>query len=234
MRITEEDILKQKRAEEQGQQKETEKIETKEEKKSEREKLAELKGKNKIIYLWDYYKWVLVVAIAVILLGTAIFSSIRNASKVELLYIMMVDAQTEELDSTELSDALKDYIDPSQDKDYVTVNTACYTEDGALDYSSTMVLTVKAAAQELDVMILPESVYENYEEQDMYLSMEDVMGEEFCENHPEIVNGDGLPVDDNEILGQYGYSFQEPEYIVICASSKNLDNAKAFIQFLGY
>lgn len=205
----------------------------KEKLKNEKKKLSQLKGKKKLEYLWQYYKWVLAVLAVIAMIVSVVVTSVRSATAKELLYIMAIDAPLS--DQEKFADELKTILDSEKNRNYVTIDTSCYTTaEGELDYNSSMVMSVKVAAQEIDAVILPESLYKKYDAQDMFCKVEDVMGKDFCEKHSDIVYKDGITLDHNSVLEKYGLTYSEPVVLAIVANSKHPENVKTFIQYLGY
>ena len=58
----------------------------------EREKVASMSWKKRIEYFFTYYKWVLVVAVAVIALGVFGVNWYKNLQKEELLNVVIVNS----------------------------------------------------------------------------------------------------------------------------------------------
>lgn len=217
MRITLEDAEKQKETEQADQ--------------SEREKISSLHGTKRLEYLWDYYKWVLGVLILVIILASVVISSVRNASAKELFYVMAIDQGT--ADTQKLSDDLKQVFEPGKSRDYVTADNSCFTDStGKLDYNSSMVFSVKVTASQVDVLLMPESIYDTYNKDGMFLPIADVMGEDYCKAHQDSVSGNQITIRANSYLEGYGFSFQEPMVLAVLASSSHTKTAAQWIQML--
>jgi len=242
MRITEEDMKRTEKSDNteqqvpQTQEQKTGAESRREKLKAEKKKLSELKGKKKLEYLWEYYKWVLVAAAGFLLVACVIVTAVRGASSKELLCVLMADAEMKDSSNESMATQIKQILDPTSNKNYVTIAPNCYTSsDGNLDYNSAMLMTVRVASGELDAVILPEKVYQNYNKQGMFLSVEKVEGKDFCSKNADIIlKGNGISVNNNKILEKYGYEFSKPMVLAVCADTKHLDNCKAFITFLGY
>lgn len=242
MRITEEDIKRMQNPEEikqepkAVQEEKSEKEIRKDKRKAEKKKLSELKGRKKLEYLWAYYKWVLAVACGVILVLCVVVSAVRGASAKELLCVLTVDAEMKDPSDESMAKQIKQSIDPKENRNFVTITSNCYTgSDGALDYNSSMLLTVRVASGELDTVILPEKVYRTYNKQGMFLSVEKAEGKDFCKKYAgAILDGNGILMKENTVLKKYGYEFREPMVLAVCANTKHPDNCKTFLKFLGY
>ncbi len=244
MRITEEDMRRKASGEEQQaqpapQNKATEpesmKEAVKEELKKEKKKLSELHGTAKIQYLWDYYKWVLAVVLVICVIVSIVHTSVSNAGKIQLMGVMMVDTYSPDSDNNALEEDVKALIatEETDDDDYVFIDTSSYTTDGELDYEYSMQMTVRLAAGELDILIMPTEVFEGYDNGAFY-SVEELMGSEFAEKYSDIVVGNGIDVTDNEVLASYGYSFKTDAILAVCLNSEHLDAVREFLGLIGY
>ena len=206
----------------------------------------DLSFKGKIQYLWDYYKWVIVVIAIIIGVIAIIKEAVVNSKKVEVLHIAMIDAILADQDLT-LSTAgsnteqmEKDIVallgcqdDPHA---FAGVDSNLYTDDtgAALDYNSSMVLTVKISAGEYDIVLYPRAVFDTYEDKaSFFLPMDEVIPsgdrhkagqyEDYC-----------ITLDDMSYFNTYGFAFSEDMVLTVIANSKNPENAKTFIQAIGY
>ncbi|MCR5716158.1 MAG: hypothetical protein K6G23_04885 [Lachnospiraceae bacterium] len=203
--------------------------------KKEKKKLSELHGTQKIEYLWDYYKWVIWVILGIAVVVSIIVTSVTNSHKVELFGIMMTDVYTEHSDNAPLQEALFEKLSSEENakNEYIYIDTSSYTTNGELDYEYAMQLTVHMAAGELDMLILPSSVYETYDN-DAFYSIEELFGSEFVEKYQDTVVGDGINITENEVLASYGYSFKTDGILVVCVNAEHLDAVVEFLKMIGY
>ncbi len=176
MRLTEEDMKKNgssdlpEEAEESVEEKlrHRESFSQKERIRMDRQVFSSLDTGGKIQYLIDYYKWVPVALAALVLVISVVATSVRNAKKVTLFQAILVDTVAMEnitADSdgtTRLQEDLKAIMGPDDPNSAVIIDTSYYTANGALSYDSSMMESVRMAAGELDVEIIPKFLYDFY------------------------------------------------------------------------
>ena len=245
MRITEEDIQKQEAAT----GSEPAAPSKSEEKSKSRDKDTDFKDLDfggKLQYLWDYYKWVIVVVAIVIGIIAIVREAVLNSQQKELFHLAMVDAIASDGDltgntiqeNTELmqQDLLKMLGAEDDPKAFVGIDTNLYTDGTgkALDYNSNMVMTVKVSAQEFDVVLYPKAVYDSFEEKaDIFLPMDEVIpeGERI---KPEQYTDYCITLDDTSYFSNYGFAFTHDMVLTVIANTKNEDACKQFIHTIGY
>ncbi len=180
LKLTEEDMKKDLQNEGSGQNNnvETESLEdklrhresfsTKEQVKMDRQVFSSLDRAGKIQYLVDYYKWVPIAIAAIAVVIAIISTSVRNAGKHNAFQAILIDVVAMENISAEsngtsrLEADLKALMLPEGSKDDIVIDTAYYTQNGALSYDSGMMESVRMAAGELDVEIMPRFLYDFY------------------------------------------------------------------------
>lgn len=127
---------------------------------TEKEKLSEMNFKEKLSYLWEYYKVHALVTVGAIALIIYIIYEIVTPDVKPQFYAAiinsLVDKQTLENYGLEFSEYLK--LDPETEE--VQLNDTFYLDSG--DYNVTTILTTYLAAGEIDVIIAPESEFEHY------------------------------------------------------------------------
>ena len=140
--------------------------------------IRRLKGKDRLEYLWQYYKAVLVALVAVVLVIYTAAVMIGNAMQDTLLSIVIVDSEiTSDEAAAELEQGILDIIGTGGKHDHVeTVLTATSVEND----ENIMKLRVSlSTAGEADVVVCGESVYEEYASQGAFADMEEVLGDEY-------------------------------------------------------
>lgn len=124
----------------------------------EKEKLSHMTRREKLEYLWMYYKaWLLVpvILIAVICLGVQIYQS--RTTEV-LLYLTVTDLYTEDQDFTDLEDTFKDYIGADGKKQTIEVNSSL----SASTYQGEIAFSTLVGAQSVDVVLCTQEFYDSY------------------------------------------------------------------------
>ena len=169
----------------------------------EREKVASMSWKKRIEYFFTYYKWVLVVAVAVIALGVFGVNWYKNLQKEELLNVVIVNSSapsTENLNQT--------------------------------TYNSTMKLSVVMGARTADIFVCDKETFATYDQDGVFLSVEELMGSEFCEEHAEEVGENYMLANQSKLAEEYGIVGYEDAYIGVFSYTEHREHAKAFVEFL--
>ena len=123
------------------------------------ETIRKLKGGERLEYLWQYYKSVLIILAAVILVIYTAVLMISNAMRDTLLTVVIVDSELSSDEAAEeLEEGILGIIGTGGKHDYVeTVLTATSSDTG----ESVMKLRVAlSTAGEADVAVCSEEVYE--------------------------------------------------------------------------
>ncbi len=125
-------------------------------------KLRDLKGKEKLTYFWDYYKWVVIlIAIGIIVMITIIRAV--SQKKDNALYVLAVNADPyagEEVKDGLFTDFLtKQGIDP--EKEEVMLNTSIQYLGGSSpsDIYAMQAFTTIMGSGSADVVMMPEDLY---------------------------------------------------------------------------
>ena len=190
--------------------------------------IRRLKGKDRLEYLWQYYKSVLIALVAVVLVIYTAAVMIGNAMQDTLLSIVIVDSEiTSDEAAAELEQGILDIIGTGGKHDHVeTVLTATSVEND----ENIMKLRVSlSTAGEADVVVCGESVYEEYASQGAFADMEEVLGDEYDSCAGYMTDGQvDLTKCPGSFLNRYaGYS---PAYLCVLSHSEHTENAAELIK----
>ena len=215
-------------------------------KKTEKEKLRDLTPKGKVTYLWEYYRiqaFGVILAIAIIIyiayqiatpnIDTQFYAAIINNT---------IDSEILEEIRNDFSESLQ--LDPETET--ITFNTSLYLGN-SVDYNasnatSRQVLTTYVAAQEVDVIIAPESEFKTYAYNgyfdrissqlptDLYTKLSDHFYFSDMEDDPE-KNVYGIYLTDTELYSNNAVN-TDPYIIGIIANGEHKDNSIEFIRYL--
>lgn len=212
--------------------------------KEERGKLRELPFKKKIGYIWDYYKPLMAGIIGVIVVISIIVQTVKGGRIVTELSVAFVNCYVVQEDEGGLHDDFVEYSGLNGKNQEVSFDTT-YTLDLAGTDQMTMANQMKIAAvigaKSLDIMIMPEDIYENYLSMSAYADLEEILGEEFLEEYSDILRIDrqeedtedhvyGLRLTGNEKLKEfYG---TDTVILTVIANTDNRNNAEKFVQYV--
>lgn len=177
----------------------------KERRQFEKEKLKQMNRKEKLEYLWMYYKiWLLVPILLLvgIYLGVCVY---RGLTAEVLLQVVVVDSGLDDYD--ELGDQFKEYIGADKSNQTVTFNSNLNTAT----YQGEMAFTALLTGESIDLVICNEEFYQQ-EGQDIL--------EKCAELDP-----------DSAYVQKLGVAY-EPVYLCVAVNAPNRENAQRFIEML--
>lgn len=206
----------------------------KEKRELEREKLASMKGKEKVEYILTYYRMHIAAVVIIILLAVGIGVWIDDLQDETMLYAAIINAT--DMDTALMDDFRELRKDEDRHHKYIldtSIVLSQQNDSADLDYASKMKLTTLVGANTVDVYICSEELYQLYaEEEGSLVAIADLMGEEFVSAHKDICEENAIRVEDSRVLKQYGYQSEEPAYLIVFHYSKHQDVAADFIDFI--
>lgn len=205
----------------------------KEKRQKELEKLSSMNTRQKLEYIWAYYKsWIFGALAVVILVGIGIsfyqHSRIQTVLGVSLVNITKVD-------SDQLEKDFKAYIGDEDPYHEVTIGVNVFAnEDGSMNNANLQAnIVAEAQAQAMDVFLCPEGVYDSLKgDEVLFVSPEEYFTEQELASLGDMVLEEGIHIGENTILEQYATLLEEDLYLLITDSSRNKENVLKFIEFL--
>ena len=198
----------------------------------EKEKLKTMSGKEKLAYIWMYYKLAIFGAVAAVFLVIGIANWIENAKITNVLSVTVINSSGSGYDAAVSS--LEEFFGIADEK-YKTVELSesySTTSDGdALDTYAQMAFVARVQAKDMDVVLLPESLCESYEEQGYFADLEDVLGEETCAAFEDAMQGQHILISDADFMEQFGVSY-EPVCVAVFVNAPNSENAAQWVASL--
>lgn len=137
----------------------------KEKRQIEIQKLKSMKWKERIDYIWTYYKiWLLGVAIVLLFvnIGISMYHGMRENMLLEVVIVGGGLQDPEKIEDFE--NEIKDILGSSGKYDRVRVQTNIRADEN--DPASRMTLTTWIAAGEVDILVCPKEIYREYERLD--------------------------------------------------------------------
>lgn len=147
-------------------------------------KLSEMTAKERIGYIWDYYKWYILLAIVGVIVVITIIRNLTSR-KEDVLYVLMVNADTL-INEEEPSDIFDEFLigegyDPA--KEEILVNTSIrYLGGGAAsDIYGMQAMTTILGSGTSDVCVMDEEVYTMEASEGAFLPVQFYLSEEELE-----------------------------------------------------
>lgn len=221
---------------------------TKEEKRIlEREKLSTMSLGGKLGYIWAYYKLWMVAAVAVICVLSVLWTIYDNSKNNTLLSIAIANAGIG--DSDPIAEEFKEFLGDDNSRNLVEVATnmsfpaeTVENEDGdivfsstsQMDFASQAVFLANISAENMDVLICPESAYLTYRDQGAFADLRELFTEEELAGITVTEDGTAIQAEAEEIPSVTGHlelNYQ-PIYIMIIENSSRKDMAEEYIRYI--
>jgi hypothetical protein len=210
---------------------------------SEKEKLSDMTFRNKLAYLWMYYRiQAFATIVAVALAGYIVYTIVTPDIKTQFYAAIINNTiHTETLDQLTIDFSNYLQIDPKIEK--VDINSGFYfNADGEYAMNMRQALTTYVSAQEIDVIIAPESEFKNFAyygyfnklsdqlPTDVYSDLTDYFYMSDQEDSPER-NVYGIYLTESDLFKKNANN-KDPYILGIVANSKHPDNTVDFIKYL--
>lgn len=151
--------------------------------KEEREALKHGTPKQKFTYFMDYYKWYVIIAVLVVVVGSYTIYEIAN-KKETALYTILLNAM--ELDASEYNAGFAEAAGIDTDTYQLLFDASTRIDINSMDESTmanSQKLMAHLAAGELDIMITDTNSITNYSYQDDFFTMEELLTPEQYERY---------------------------------------------------
>ena len=196
----------------------------------ERQRLKEMNWGQRLEYFWEYYKWVPVVILAVVIViheGLGIYH--RSQQKI-LLAIAVLDVPVYSADQgPRLGQDLAAHMGTGSDKEVVDIDTSVMSGDTVAAVTKRSVIT---AAGITDIFVVNQETYDELEAQGAFLDWQELLGDS-AEKYASLLDEKGrMELSSNEVWNSYGLTEYSPVYAGFLVNSKHPENAAGFADFL--
>lgn len=214
--------------------------------KTEKEKLQDLSPKERVAYIWEYYRF---HALGVVLALAIIFYIVYEIATPDAetqFYAALINNSIDIEVINEVSKEFSDVLQLNPETETLMFNTSLYfgndIEYNVSNATSRQVLGTYIAAQEVDVIIAPESEFENYAyygyfdrissqlPTDLYTKLSDYFYFSDMEDDLE-KNVYGIYLADTELFANHAVN-TDPYILGIVANSEHKGNSIEFIRYL--
>lgn len=208
---------------------------------SEKEKLKNMNMKEKLNYLWEYYRFhALGVILAIVAIIYVVYQVITPSINTQF-YAAIIDSSvpTEVVD--QYASDFSDYLEFNPKLEDVQINDTFYLS-GSGNYNLQAALTAYIAAREVDVIIAPESLFSNYTMNDYFTKLSEALPtdiyssmtdrfyiSETTENSDK--NAYGIYLNDSDLFEGITYD-GEPYVLGILTNYPHSENTIEFINYL--
>ena len=202
----------------------------KEKRQNELKKLKSMTFKQKVGYIWTYYKGVfagIIIACVIISIGVQMF---QNSQLKSLLSIAVVDSNYNHDEQVEaLQNDFLAYAGTGDKHEVVDVATSLLSGD---DYNAVVKMTVVMGAGTADMMFCGEETYKKYKQQEAFLSWKEILGDDYSKYEDYMTDDGRLDLEKCPNWEKYNMVYYSPVYAVVMSSSKNLENCIKFLEMM--
>lgn len=203
--------------------------------------------KQKLNYIWDYYKWQIGAALIALTLAAIIIPSVIENRKEMTLYAVMLNSNLKGQEYTSLMDDFTTAADIDMSGKRITLDCSMYIDRNSGDAGSmqnSQKLTALFASKTVDAIISDNDNFQFYAAQGCYFDLKELLPADVYEKYADyfveakITGSDnaavyGISLKDSAILKEENAYEKKTEPIFsICVTSKQTDHAAAFLEYL--
>ena len=206
-------------------------------------KFKDLDFNQKKEYIWDYYKWYIITAVALIVMAIVTVPQIIESMKPTKLYLTMVNCEWAHDEGTELLNEYAEIYDIDTEKYKLTADTSTVIVRDSIDsYSmeSAQKIVALIANNTIDVFVSDLANHEAYSGQGVYYDLREILSADFLEEYNERLvyttdteTGEEIPygiyVED---LEKFKDAYLEEAVLGVILNTENVDAAVDFIHFI--
>lgn len=210
----------------------------------EKEKLSKMNTKEKMGYIWEYYKfWIIGILAAFTLIYGIVDAQIENA-KPTYLYLTLVNSSMVSSGENTLMEDFASYAGIDQSKTKLNLDTSIQMDALVSDeYSmnSSAKMFAQFAAKTIDATVMNKDMIDFFNDKDAFDDLKTLLPADFYEAHKDrfITGTDSegkeyicaLDISDSVIF-QKTNSYAETPYFSIIVNSENKDNSIQFLEYL--
>lgn len=210
---------------------------------TEKQKLKDMSNREKLAYLWEYYRIHALATVAAIALISYLIYEFVTPDIETQFYAAIIDSMISEEVWGEYKTKFEEYLELNPETEEVQLNSSFYLGNGG-EYAMNMqqVLTTRVAAGEIDVFIAPESSFKDYAyygyldkltdrlPTDLYTSLAEYIYQSGTEENPD-QSVYGIYLTDTKLFSENAGN-TEPYILGIVANSNHKDNAVEFLRML--
>ena len=198
----------------------------------EKEKLKGMGPKKKLEYIWMYYKPAIFGVIAVIALIFGIKDYYEQSKIKTVLSMTVVNSMANDTETPEqkIKETLG-YKDDPYSKVEIGVNLTTDSEMAEFDYNAQMAYMAQIQAGSIDIMVMPEKLYQTLKKNEPFADLKELMGEEAFEKFGMQTDTTHISITDSELEQELGVIY-DPVCIAVPYSAPNQENAVKWIKSL--
>ena len=172
----------------------------------EKEKLKGMGPKKKLEYIWMYYKPAIFGVIAVIALIFGIKDYYEQSKIKTVLSMTVVNSMANDTETPEqkIKETLG-YKDDPYSKVEIGVNLTTDSEMAEFDYNAQIAYMAQIQAGSIDIMVMPEKLYQTLKKNEPFADLKELMGEEAFEKLYQTLKKNEPFADLKELMGEEAF-----------------------------
>lgn len=198
----------------------------------------QLSKEKKVEYIWDYYKFHILIALVAVISVISIVANAANSKRVSVYCLIFNDT-----DNPELAKALDEeytlYIGDPKSRVLADCNFPFYIEPNGLVYpedSTAMKVAAMLPAKQADVIIGNPDSFAFYSDNEIFLPLEECLSKELCSAlSPYFVTlgdkPDALDISGTEFYKKHSESYSDA-LLAVTMSVNDPAEAERFIRFI--
>lgn len=214
-------------------------METKKTISNEIEKIRSLHGRQRLRYIWDYYKLPLaVLCILIYIIGYIIYGQVTHKDTV--LCTALINVSAGEGFTSGLTSGYLDYLGKDPSRNEVELMTGLYLTDNESDpnyeytYASQAKVLASVNSQELDMVLMNQAALDILSRNDYLCDLGDLLSSSdpdlYSQTSEYITENTALDLSQSPLIQQTGFS--DTVYLGIIANSARQDAAVEYIKYL--
>lgn len=202
-------------------------------------KIRSLHGRQRLRYIWDYYKLPLaVLCILIYIIGYIIYGQVTHKDTVLCTALINVSAGEEFTSS--LTSGYLDYLDEDPSRKEIELMTGLYLTDNESDpnyeytYASQAKILAAVNSQQLDVVLMNQEALDILSRNDYLCDLDDLLSgsdpDLYSQTSEYITENTALDLSQSPLIQQTGFS--DTVYLGIITNSDRQDAAVEYIKYL--
>ena len=197
-----------------------------------------LSFQKKLEHIWLYYKWGIIVAVAVVCILISIAGTVKENNRQTLISGIFINNSTSSQGYTHLQEGYWEYCGGNPDQK-VELITGRYIDFDAEtlsqeDAAAFMIVASMIAAESLDYIITDEASLDDFEEQEVVLDLRELLPEETLARWDTVERGGAvlaLRLENTSFAREYSLS-AENSCILVVPNAQNKENILQFLDYL--
>ncbi len=157
--------------------------------------MKDMSFKGRLSYLWDYYKWMVIGAVVMILVGIILVTNYYKASHTNsILEVTLINADAFEADQSTAFSGFVSTLEDTVGDEVVTVDASLSIDldkQDAVSAASFQVLSAKLLSGDTDILVCDEELFLKEQENNAFLPLEEVLSGKDLEEMGDLVTVSG-------------------------------------------